>query len=128
MQAINERLVFPRIPRLDPNLDLNPSDGHVIGILGKLGPSTMTVLAQSLHLPLSTATHRIDKLVTRGLVGRNRSETDRRIVAVSLTPLGLQLHGHMQTFHQEVAAQILKPLSAAEQEQLIQLLTKINQS
>jgi DNA-binding MarR family transcriptional regulator len=128
MQAINERLVFPRIPRLDPSFELNPADGHVLGILGKLGPTTMTALAQGLHLPLSTATHRIDKLVTRGLVERNRSESDRRIVAVSLTPLGLKFFAQMQTFHQQVAAQMLKPLSAAEQEQLIQLLTKISHS
>ena len=42
----------------------------------------MSNLAESLGVPLSTATHTVDRLVAKGLVERNRSEEDRRVVEV----------------------------------------------
>lgn len=48
----------------------------------------MTELANFLGLSKANATGLIDRLVARGLVRRQRSETDRRVVHASLTPDG----------------------------------------
>ena len=51
----------------------------------------MTHLAESLGVPLSTATHTVDRLVAKGLVERNRSEEDRRVVEVQMSEYGRKL-------------------------------------
>ncbi|MFO7639066.1 MAG: MarR family transcriptional regulator [bacterium] len=48
----------------------------------------MTELARFLGLSKTNATGLVDRLVRRGMVRRDRSEEDRRVVFVSLTPDG----------------------------------------
>ncbi len=52
------------------------------------GPCTMRALAAELHLQGSTATGLVDQLERRGLVGRRRNRTDRRVVQVVLSAKG----------------------------------------
>lgn len=120
------RLVMPRMPALDCSLDISPADGHTLSILGRTGAIPMSALADLLGLPLSTTTHRVDRLVKRKLVARGRAETDRRVVAISLAPLGQELEEKVRAMHLTVAAEMLKPLTPGERELLVELLTKIN--
>lgn len=126
MQLMMQRLVMPRVPSLDESLDISPADGHMLAILGRSGPIPMTALSQLLTLPLSTTTHRVDKLVKKKLLTRGRAESDRRIVEVSLAPSGQALEERLRALHLAVAAEMLKPLTPAERKLFVELLTKIN--
>lgn len=52
---------------------------------------TMSQIAERLGISLSGATALVDRLVDRRCVSRTRGEADRRVVEVSLTPLGRRL-------------------------------------
>lgn len=121
-----QRLVLPQLPELAAKLDLNPADGHLITYLHHHGPTPMTALAQALGIPLSTTTHRIDKLVKTKVASRKHSLEDRRRVEVSLTKKGTTFADALNAMRLKVAADMLLPLAAGEQNLLIEILTKIN--
>lgn len=58
-------------------------------------PCTMSEITEFLGVLASTATRRVDKLVEKGLLLRQRIEEDRRTVYLRLTDLGREVH---QTF------------------------------
>lgn len=85
----------------------------------------MTALAAHLGLPLSTATHRVDRLVKKRICVRKRSAADRRVVEVSLTPKGRQMFEFFSLVRQTMVRDMLAPLSPAERQQLLRLMTKV---
>ena len=56
--------------------------------LASVGPSTLGELAQASGVKKSTMTELVDRLETKGYVGRMRDERDARRVFVGLTPSG----------------------------------------
>ena len=86
---------------------------------------SMRHLAASMGLPLSTATHVVDRLVVKGVVVRIRPKHDRRLVLVELSERSKE---HRQLlFRERVAliAQILEPLGDAARAQAAQVLSQI---
>lgn len=94
-------------------------------ILGSNGKMIMSSLAESLAVPLSTATHTVDRLVAKGLAVRNRSEEDRRIVQVEMSELGRQLQELHRARQREMARSWLDALSLGEREIFLELMDKI---
>jgi len=94
-------------------------------ILGAGGKIIMSSLAESLGVPLSTATHTVDRLVAKGLAVRNRSEEDRRIVRVEMSDLGRQLQESHRARQREMARSWLAALSSGEREIFLELMGKI---
>lgn len=94
-------------------------------ILGSNGKMIMSSLAESLAVPLSTATHTVDRLVAKGLAVRNRSEEDRRIVQVEMSELGRQLQELHRARQREMARSWLVALSLGEREIFLELMDKI---
>ena len=76
-------------------------------------------------MPLSTATHTVDRLVAKGLAERNRSEEDRRVVAVQMSEYGRQLQEVFRERRKVVARSWLEPLSDQERTIFLQLMAKI---
>ena len=60
----------------------------VLQHLASVGPSTPGELAQASGVKKSTMTELVDRLETKGYVGRMRDERDARRVFVGLTPSG----------------------------------------
>ena len=60
----------------------------VLQHLASVGPSTPGELAQASGVKKSTTTELVDRLETKGYVGRMRDERDARRVFVGLTPAG----------------------------------------
>ena len=89
------------------------------------GDTIMSDFAGELGVPLSTATHTIDRLVAKGLVVRVRSEQDRRVVLVEMSRQGLALQTALRARHQAMARSWLAPLSPAERETFLDLMAKI---
>lgn len=62
-----------------------------IKVIAGDGPLRISDLAQRLYLHNATVVGIVDRLEAQGLVQRNRSEEDRRVVMVSLTVEGREL-------------------------------------
>ena len=61
---------------------------RLLSELRREGPLPASRLAQAADLAPATVTEMVDTLVSAGLVERGRDADDRRVVVVSLTPLG----------------------------------------
>lgn len=64
-------------------------------VLGQHGPRRPVDLAAALSVTPPTATRMCDRLVVKNLVVRDRSDSDRRAVTVSLSEAGKQLVGEV---------------------------------
>jgi DNA-binding MarR family transcriptional regulator len=91
------------------------------------GWSMMSSLADELGVPLSTATHTIDRLVTKGLVVRTRSEEDRRVVRVEMSDFGKRLQENFKDKRLSMARSWLEPLSNGERGIFLELMVKITE-
>ena len=98
---------------------------NVLRILeGAKEPLSQQELARRLMVSRANVTSLIDKLEARGLVERCACE-DRRVKLIELTERGLELVEETFADVQRLAAQLMQPLSEAEQQHLHQLLTKL---
>jgi MarR family transcriptional regulator, organic hydroperoxide resistance regulator len=62
-----------------------------IKVLAESTPIRVSELARRMYLHPSTVVGILDRLVARGLVARERSREDRRVVSVALTPVGREM-------------------------------------
>ena len=78
-----------RSTELLKELDLTLPQGVVLGTLSGLGSrAKMSELIELIQISGGTLTGIVDRLITAGLVARERDEADRRVVYVSLTEAG----------------------------------------
>lgn len=73
-------------------------------------------------------TRLVDKLVSMNLAQRDRSESDRRIVLISITPTGFEMLSRLEAPIIELHRRTLGHLSASELKNLNRLLVKARQS
>ena len=125
LDALFRRLVIHRQPADDPTPDCSREEMRALILLRSRGRTIMSEFAGELGVPLSTATHTVDRLVLKGLVMRLRSERDRRVVQVEMSPQGHKLQAALRARHQAMARSWLAPLSASERESFLQLMAKI---
>ena len=71
-----------------PHIDLSCQELRVVERLGDAGPHMMRELAEFLLLAVNSVTSTVDNLEKKGLVVRQRSQEDRRVVHVELTEAG----------------------------------------
>ena len=109
----------------DAELEISREEIRALIILDSGERVKMTNLAESLGVPLSTATHTVDRLVAKGLVERNRSEEDRRVVAVEMSEYGRKLQEVFRERRKAVARSWLEPLTDEERTVFLELMYKI---
>jgi DNA-binding MarR family transcriptional regulator len=90
-----------------------------------LGTARMTDFANALGVPLSTATHTVNRLVRRDLVTRAHSDRDRRLITVQMSERGSRYATAALDRRFESAREMLASLSFAEREMLLELIGKI---
>ncbi|MGJ5826855.1 MarR family winged helix-turn-helix transcriptional regulator [Streptomyces ossamyceticus] len=88
----------------------------------RMGPSD---LAKRLGLTPAAMTHRIDRMVTEGLVTRERDETNRVRVIVELTPDGRQKWLEAMRLASVFEEDLLQDLSPLERTVLGEVLTRL---
>lgn len=88
-------------------------------------PMTMGELSEALDVPANTATRMVDWLVASGYVERVQDRGDRRVVRVSLTPEGRELHQVMGDFIMRRAVELLERFTEEERDTLVALLRKL---
>jgi DNA-binding MarR family transcriptional regulator len=125
LETLFRRMMLNHKLAEEPEIEISREEIRAIIILDSQDRLTMSNLAESLGVPLSTATHTVDRLVSKGLVERNRSEEDRRVVEVQMSEYGRKLQAAFRDKRKVVARSWLEPLSGEEREVFLQLMGKI---
>jgi DNA-binding MarR family transcriptional regulator len=125
LETLFRRMMLNHKLTEEPEIEISREEIRAIIILDSQDRVTMSNLAESLGVPLSTATHTVDRLVSKGLVERNRSEEDRRVVEVQMSEYGRKLQAAFRDKRKVVARSWLEPLSGEEREVFLQLMGKI---
>lgn len=87
----NVMKVFSFDEWIELDLKFSKSEIFTLLYLDRRKELTMTELVEYIKSPMSTATGIADRLVRSGCISRQRSESDRRIVILTLTDKGSQL-------------------------------------
>jgi len=123
--ALSQRMMMNRPPPPGLDVECSPQEMRALAVLGRKGAAIMSDLAGVLSVPLSTATHTIDKLVGKSLVERTRLDEDRRVVQVELSQKGKELHQSFLDFRMDMSRSMLDALSLGEREIFLELMAKM---
>lgn len=94
--------------------DITINDMHVIEAIGCDGSSTSSQVSKKLGITMGTLTKSIDGLVRKGYVLRERSESDKRVVLLSLIAKGQKAFKHHAKFHQDMVDAVVAQLDKDE--------------
>ncbi len=92
------------------------------------GELELRTMRKRLGASKATATEVLDTLESRGFVERSRLETDRRAVAVTLTPAGRNLVTHAFPAHADRVREAFGTLDEAEKRQLAEICRKLDRA
>jgi MarR family 2-MHQ and catechol resistance regulon transcriptional repressor len=117
-----------RFARLFREYGLTPSQYNVLRILrGEGKPLPILEVADRMLAAVPGITGLIDRLERMGLVARDRSTEDRRVVFVAIMPQGLDLLGRLDGPVSSLHKGLLGHMSPTDLRQLIGLLEKARQ-
>ena len=105
--------------------DVTPSQARALRVVAELEPVRLSVLAERLRIAPRSATEVVDRLVTRGLVERRPSASDRRATEVVPTAKGLREHGAVERSWGDAARRFLQPLDDDDRRRLAELLDRL---
>lgn len=100
----------------------------ILEALYHLGPLSLGDLADKLLVTGGNVTYVMDRLEEQGLVQRERSPVDRRIIQAKLTEKGHALIAQVFPGHGCFIEQLSAPLSPEEQQELRSLLKKLGRA
>lgn len=127
MESINESIEVARLfqevmglfkhnmKKVIEETGISAPQGMVIGLLHKHKKLKVTELSKYLHLSNSTVSGIIDKLEEQNVVKRERSQDDKRVVYVSISPEFEDMH---KNFHKKIQKNIENVLDQGSQEEL----------
>ena len=97
----------------------------VVKMLETVGDLSLSDLSDRIRAQNSTVTGIIDRMEREGLVLRERSTEDRRVVHIRLTEKGARIARDIPVEPMEVFRGALGSLTGAETRELLRILTKI---
>ena len=97
-----------------------------IKMLEAFGDLSLTELSARMKAKNSTLTGIIDRMQRDGLVERARSDEDRRVVLIRLTPRGRDLAAAVPVASMEIFSHALQSLTNEERATLRKLLRKVS--
>ena len=106
-------------------VNLNKQECRVINVVGQLQPLMMREIAARSKLSITNTTGIVDKLVNRKYLCRDRSEEDRRIVKICLTPEGGKIYAMEIENYRKVSSAILNGLDELEQQEMLRMMRKV---
>ncbi len=110
------------------DLDLSAGEWTVLQELARQstgGAVTPSRLAEAANIAPSSMTHRLDRMVERGLVTREADPDNRTRVLVRLAPAGRELFNAAIAEANVVESGVLDSLSASQKKQLVVLLEQL---
>lgn len=138
-QQLNDLLVstFHSIERYEERslrafdgLDLSVNEAHVIDAVGHAANDyrqgiTVTSVAEALDVRVPTATAAVNRLVSKGLLVKERSASDGRSINVRLTAAGRRAFRLHELFHRRMVDAVAGDLTASERTALAQGIRKL---
>jgi DNA-binding MarR family transcriptional regulator len=106
--------------------DVSVNEAHTVDAIGQYVPKNMSDVAGKLEITMGTLTVSINHLVKKGYVQRKKSETDKRMVMLTLTEKGKALYKAHQRFHLELVKSLIVDLSEYEADMFIEALSSLN--
>ena len=97
----------------------------VIKMLETVGDLSLSDLSDRIRAQNSTVTGIIDRMEREGLVTRERSKEDRRVVHIRLSAKGQSLAKEIPVEPMEIFKGALESLSAQEMRDLMRIMTKV---
>lgn len=94
--------------------DLSNNDMHVIEAVGTGDGRNMSSIARRLNITVGSLTTAMNSLVNKKYVERQRSEEDRRVVFVRLTPKGVRAYKHHEDYHRQMTQAVVDKLDERE--------------
>jgi len=89
------------------------------------GPARMSELAKALNLTMGAVTAIADKMIRMGLVKRERSSEDRRVVRVALLKKGREIAERVQNDRRRISNDMFAALTGDEKREYLRLLQKV---
>ncbi len=105
--------------------DLTGPQLTVVKILEQIGDLSLSELSERIRAQNSTVTGIIDRMEREGLVARERSKEDRRVVYIKLTAKGRQIAREIPIEPMEMLRSALETLTAQEMRDLFRIMTKV---
>jgi len=105
--------------------DLTGPQLTVVKLLESIGDLSLSELSEKIRAQNSTVTGIIDRMEREGLVTRERSKEDRRVVYIKLTAKGRELARDIPVEPMEIFKGALETLSAQEMRELMRIMTKL---
>ncbi len=104
---------------------LTPAQFRVLQIVAETGQAIPKDIAARMQVSQATVTALVDKLVTRAMVTRVRSETDRRQMNVVITEAGQHTAEHAPDALQQRYVREFERLDDWEQAQIVSTLERV---
>jgi len=108
-------------------LGITLPEARLIAAVGSFGPFSVMELARHANLDKSQASRAADALMRRGLMRRDASDEDGRLVLVSLTPEGRALYRRVMPIARRQNVEFFACLDERERNTLDQVLDKLIQ-
>ena len=105
--------------------ELTAAQWYPLWKLARDGPCTTQELARDMDIDAGATTRLVDRLAAKGLVQRLRSDNDRRLVMLHLTPAGRAVAAQVPQVLAEVNNAFLRDFSRDEWQQLKGLLRRM---
>jgi DNA-binding MarR family transcriptional regulator len=115
-------------PLLTDRLATAGSRGYhyrLLAALAEFGPASQASLGRRTGMDRSDVAAAVTELAGRGLAARTPDPADRRRNVITITPAGTAHLRRLDELLAGVQDELLAPLSPAERQQLIRLLTRI---
>ena len=87
--------------------------------------NTANNIAKILGITPGTLTTNLDRLQEKGLIAKEKNTEDKRIVLITLTPIGSVLRKKRESIHKKLITNAIKNLSTTEKVALMNALNKI---
>ncbi|HIY62825.1 MAG TPA: MarR family winged helix-turn-helix transcriptional regulator [Candidatus Mediterraneibacter stercoripullorum] len=135
-ETINDVLVnlFNEILKLEEEAiiteefkDITNNDMHIIEAIGLSGKNTMSAVAKKLGITAGSLTTAVNSLVNKKYVVRRRSDDDRRVVFIGLTPKGVRAYDHHKDYHRQMTEAVISNLNEEEIPVLLKTLNGLSE-
>lgn len=97
----------------------------ILKLLESFHDLSLSTLSERIRAQNSTVTGIVDRMEREGLVRRERSKADRRVVHLRLSDKGMKLAGEIQVEPMEIFRGALLSLSPSDLRDLLRILTKL---
>ena len=91
--------------------NLSLSEIHIISKIGEIKQETISGLANAMGVTVSTMTTAANKLFSKGYIVKERSNSDKRIIYVTLSEIGAAAFRAHEQFHKMVAERAIDSLN-----------------